>query len=57
MSRATFARLLEERYTDHAGFVKAVEQAARGLVKERFLLEEDAQTMIKAAEESNILRR
>lgn len=47
---------LEERYKDHAGFVKAVEQAARRLVKERFLLEEDAQTMIKIAQTSNILR-
>lgn len=47
---------LQERYKDHAGFVKAVEQAARRLVTERFLVEEDAQTMIKTAEESNILR-
>ena len=47
---------LQERYTDHAGFVKAVEQAARTLVKERFLLEEDAQVMIRTAEDSDILQ-
>jgi hypothetical protein len=29
-------RSLEERYHDHAGFVKAVEKAAKELVKERF---------------------
>src|SRR5712691_872146 len=47
---------LEERYKDHAGFVKAVDKAAKELVKERFLLEEDAQTFIKAAEASDVLR-
>jgi len=31
---------LEERYKDHAGFVKAIEKATKDLVKERFLLEE-----------------
>jgi hypothetical protein len=47
---------LEERYGDHAGFVAAVSQSARRLVKERFLLEEDARTLIRVAEESHILR-
>lgn len=47
---------LEERYRNHAGFVKAVEKAARQLVKERVLLEEDAQKFIEAAEASDILR-
>jgi hypothetical protein len=47
---------LEERYTDHAGFVKAVERSARDLVKQRFLLEEDARTMTAEAEKSDILR-
>ena len=47
---------LEERYTDHAGYVRAVEDAARRLVDERFLLEEDARTMIRQAEESDVLR-
>jgi hypothetical protein len=47
---------LEERYKDHDGFVKAVEKAAKHLVKERFLLEEDAETFISAAEASDVLR-
>jgi hypothetical protein len=40
---------LEERYGDHAGFVKAVEEASRTLVRERFLLQEDADRYIQAA--------
>ena len=40
---------LEERYQDNAGFVKAVEEAARKLVRERFLLQEDADRYIEAA--------
>src|SRR4029077_1567226 len=40
---------LEERYGDHAGFVKAVEEASRRLVRERFLLQEDADRYIQAA--------
>jgi hypothetical protein len=47
---------LEERYKDHDGFVKAVRKAAKELVKERFLLEEDAERFISAAEESDVLR-
>jgi hypothetical protein len=47
---------LEERYRDHAGFVKAVEAASRELVKERFLLEEDAKRLIEVAGKSPILR-
>ena len=47
---------LEERYKDHAGFVKAVERAARGLVKERLMLEEDMQRVIEIAKQSSILR-
>jgi len=39
----------EERYGDQAGYVKAVEAAARALVGERFLLQEDADRYIKAA--------
>jgi hypothetical protein len=49
-------RSLEERYKDHAGFVAAVEQAAGKLVDERFLLQEDARTLIDTAAASNILR-
>ena len=47
---------LAERYKDHDGFVKAVEKAARELVHERFLLEEDANAFISAAEASNVLK-
>jgi hypothetical protein len=49
-------RSLEERYSDHAGFVAAVERASRRLVKERFLLEDDAKTLVETAAASNILR-
>jgi len=47
---------LEERYGDHAGFVAAVSEAARGLVDQRFLLDEDAQSIRRIAEASGILR-
>jgi len=47
---------LEERYRDHAGFVAAVEKAARQLVTDRTLLEEDAKTLIEVAGASDILR-
>ena len=46
---------LEERYKDHQGFVDAVERAARGLVKDRFLLEEDAKTLVDTARASDVL--
>jgi hypothetical protein len=47
---------LEERYKDHAGFVAAVDRAARKLVQQRFLLEEDAQDAIKVAKNSSVLK-
>jgi hypothetical protein len=47
---------LQERYTDHDGYVKAVKQAADALVKERFLLEEDARRYVTDAEASRVLR-
>jgi hypothetical protein len=47
---------LEERYKDHAGFVAAMEKAARTLVADRFLLEDDAKTLIATAEASDVLR-
>jgi hypothetical protein len=46
---------LEERYTDHAGFVAAVDRAAQTLVSERLLLPVDAKTMVAEAEASAIL--
>jgi hypothetical protein len=47
---------LEERYGDHEGFVRAVRTAARQLVNQRFLLPQDAQAFIDAAEASDVLK-
>ena len=47
---------LEERYQDHAGYVKAVTEAARQLEEQRFLLPADVQGYIDAAQESSVLR-
>ena len=47
---------LQERYQDHRGFVRAVRRAARQLVRERFLLPVDADTLINAAQASDVLR-
>jgi hypothetical protein len=49
-------RSLEERYRNHAGFVAAVEASARRLVKERFLLAEDAPRIVDIARRSRVLR-
>jgi hypothetical protein len=47
---------LQERYGSHEGFVDAVEKAAQELVKERFLLEADADADINAAQASTVLK-
>src|SRR6266568_4866627 len=47
---------LQERYGSHQGFVDAVEKAAQDLVKERFLLEVDADADINAAQASTVLK-
>jgi hypothetical protein len=47
---------LEERYRDHAGHVATVRGAAERLVRQRFLLMEDAERLIREAEASNLLR-
>jgi hypothetical protein len=47
---------LEERYTDHAGYVAAVKKAAADAVAQRFLLQKDAEGLIKTAEGSGVLR-
>lgn len=44
---------LEERYVDHAGYVRAVKAAADKLVSEGYLLANDAATMIAQAERMN----
>jgi hypothetical protein len=40
---------LQERYGNHAGYVAKVEEAARRLVRERFLLPEDAARLVEEA--------
>jgi hypothetical protein len=47
---------LEERYKNHDGYVKAVAKAARKLQERRFLLEEDVQRYIGAAQASTVLQ-
>ncbi|MEK8050936.1 alpha/beta hydrolase domain-containing protein [Ideonella sp. DXS22W] len=47
---------LEERYGSHAGYVAAVRQAAAAAQQQGFLLPEDAQALIRAAEASQVLR-
>jgi hypothetical protein len=47
---------LLERYGTHEGYVRAVKHAAHQLMRERFLIEEDADRFIQAAEASNVLK-
>ncbi len=47
---------LQERYHDHAGYVAAVRAAATRLQRQGFLLPQDAQAAIAAAEASTVLR-
>lgn len=47
---------LEERYKDHAGYVKAVEKEVRKLEQRQLLLPADVQRYIDAAEASDVLR-
>ena len=47
---------LEERYDNHAGYVRAVKTAADKLVRDGYLLAEDAATMIAQAEQSTVLK-
>ena len=47
---------LEERYTNHAGYVAAVTRAAANAVARGFLLQADADALIAAADASNVLR-
>jgi hypothetical protein len=46
---------LEERYTDHAGYVNAVRQAAADAVAQGFLLPAAANTLVAQADASNVL--
>ncbi len=47
---------LEERYTDHAGYVATVRKAAANIVAQGFLLQQDADALIAAADASNVLK-
>jgi hypothetical protein len=47
---------LEERYVNHAGYVAAVEAAARNAVAAGFLLEADRKALVAAAEASDVLK-
>jgi hypothetical protein len=47
---------LEERYTNHAGYVAAVEAATRKAMAEGFLLESDAKALVAAAEAGDVLK-
>jgi alpha/beta hydrolase family protein len=47
---------LEERYGTHEGYVTAVRAAAARQVRDRFLLQEDADRLIAEAEASDVLR-
>jgi hypothetical protein len=46
---------LEERYHTHAGYVKAVQDAANKLVSQRYLLPADADAMVQQAAKSDVL--
>jgi hypothetical protein len=47
---------LEERYVNHAGYVAAVEAAARTAVGQGFLLPADQKALVAAAEASDVLK-
>jgi hypothetical protein len=47
---------LQERYGSHDGYVQAVRKATERAMKEGFLLPEDAQDLIDAAQKSAVLR-
>ena len=47
---------LEERYTDHAGYVAAVKKSADRIVAAGYLLKADADRLVAEAEKSNVLQ-
>ena len=48
---------LEERYGEHAAYVKRFEEAANKLVAERLLLREDAERLIARARSAETAQR
>ena len=47
---------LQERYTDHAGYVAAVRRAAARATQAGFLLQPDTDALVRAAQDSAVLR-
>jgi hypothetical protein len=47
---------LEERYRSHEEYVQIVQAAAGKLVQERLLMQQDADAMIKQAQDSEVVR-
>jgi len=47
---------LEERYGNHAGYLKAVRAAAENAIRQGFLLQADADALIRQAAQSNVLK-
>jgi hypothetical protein len=45
---------LEERYADHAAYVERVSRAAQALKDERFMLDEDVEAYVAAAQAANV---
>jgi hypothetical protein len=56
MANADPRSSLEERYVNHAGYVAAVEAAARHAMAEGYLLEADRSALVAAAEASDVLK-
>ena len=48
---------LEERYGDHAGYLRRFEQAAQKLVAQRLLLAEDAEALVAKAKSEETAKR
>lgn len=47
---------LEERYKDHRGYVREVAKAAKKLMQEGFMIQEDAERLVREAEASTVLK-
>jgi Alpha/beta hydrolase domain len=47
---------LEERYGDHAGYIKAVQVAVERAMREGFLLPQDANVLLRQAQDAKVLK-
>ena len=50
-------RSIEERYTDQKGFAAAVRKGTDELMRERFMIQADADKLVKAAESGDVLKK